>query len=127
MTNSLHNLMHTYAQPWFILVCISFWLQFFLQKAGIHIPWVHAWWDDLICLPIVLHLIKGIFRTFHPLGKRFVLDRTMIILALVWISIAFEFLLPLYSEQYISDPIDVLCYTTGAWVYFRYLNTPISV
>lgn len=126
MTNYLLYAIQTYAQPWFLLACMSFWLQFFLQKAGIHIPWIHAWWDDLICLPVVLHLITGIFRTFHPLNAKFVLDRTMVILAFAWISIAFEFLLPLYCTKYISDPIDILCYAMGAWIYYRYLNKPLS-
>ncbi|MCC5932375.1 MAG: hypothetical protein JJU28_24230 [Cyclobacteriaceae bacterium] len=127
MTFSLRIVSQTYAQPWFLLACMSFWLQFFLQKAGIHIPWIHAWWDDLICLPVVMHLITGIFRAFHPQGKTFVLDRTMIVMTFIWISIVFEFLLPMYSEQYVSDPIDILCYATGGWIYFRYLNNPLSV
>ncbi|MGF1637912.1 MAG: magnesium citrate secondary transporter [Cyclobacteriaceae bacterium] len=115
----------TYSQPWFIIICCSFWLQYYLQSIGIHINLVHSYWDDLISIPIILHIIIGLFRGFHPHGKAFVFEKGHIILAVLWVSVWFEGILPLISPQYIADPIDVLMYVIGGLIYYFFLNKPI--
>jgi hypothetical protein len=40
----------------------AFWANWIAQKNGFHIPWIHAYMDDLICIPVILFPLMFLFR-----------------------------------------------------------------
>lgn len=112
-----------FRQPWFLL-CISLAvLHFILQKSGILIPFAHAYLDDLLCLPVVcglaltaMRLIKG--NPWYRLEFRHVL------ITFLLFSFWFEYYLPLQSEVYTADPLDLIAYALGGLFFWKFINPP---
>jgi hypothetical protein len=113
--------------PFFIISCVLFWINQFLERVlGIFIPYVHSYLDDLLAMPVVLGITLQAFRLFHPLKDRFIFTKSHIIIAVVYFSLIFEVLLPMKSDTYTRDPWDVLCYAIGAVAFYYWINKPAS-
>lgn len=107
--------------PFFFLPCILFWVNQYLEKAqGIFIPLVHGYLDDLLAIPVILGITLQVYRWIHPLKHAFSFTKNQILVAVAYISLIFEGLLPLWSDVYVRDPWDIFCYGLGS-VYFYYL------
>ncbi|HSJ69683.1 MAG TPA: hypothetical protein VK921_18520 [Anditalea sp.] len=109
--------------PLFIFSCLVFWINQYLERIQeIYIPYVHAYLDDLLAMPVVLGITLQAFRWFHPLKDKFIFTKTHIILAVVYFSLIFEVILPMKSEIYTRDWWDVLCYALGALAFYYFIN-----
>ena len=119
--------MPLYLNPYFILPVVLFWANQFVEKILlIHVPWIHAYLDDLLAMPVVFGITLQVYRWIHPLKGRFVFTKTQVIIGLFYFAFLFEILLPKWSPQYTADPWDVVCYGLGAWLFFKKINIPES-
>ncbi len=118
-------LMSIIKNPVFIIFCLLFWLNQGIERIWkIHIPWVHAYFDDLLAMPVVLGISLQVFRWIHPLHHQFIFTKTQVTVGVVYFSLVFEIFLPLWSDTYTSDPYDVLCYGLGSILFYKLINKP---
>lgn len=109
--------------PFFLLACLVFWLNQFLEKIlGIYIPYAHAYLDDLLAMPVVLGITLQVYRWIHPLRENFTFSKAQVVVGLVYFSFLFEFLLPRWSTTYTADLWDVFCYGIGAIIFYKLIN-----
>ncbi|SIT83322.1 hypothetical protein [Pontibacter indicus] len=82
--------------------------------------WVQHYLDDLLCLPLVLTVTRFILRFFYGSQLRF--SWYHVAFTVVYFSLAFELFFPTFMPRYTSDWADVLCYTAGGLIFYRFLN-----
>lgn len=89
---------------------------------GYPIPWVHSYLDDVMCPGIVLGFALFIQQqfTFRHANYQFGWGQTGFFV--LWYSLLFEVLFPLWDSRHYSDPWDVLAYSLGAVLFMRYGN-----
>jgi hypothetical protein len=106
---------------------LLFWILFFvyavlylLKTLGYYTPWISDYLADLLCLPIVLSIVLFAMRKMRVVPESFELTPAMILAALIYFSIVFEWLLPLWSDRYQSDFLDIVAYSLGAIAYYYF-------
>ena len=79
-------------------------------------PLLRSYGDDLLTLPIVLSLMDELA---YWSGSRISPKRRWLLALIgwIWFSALFEGLLPIYFEEMVSDPADVLAYGLGGCLY----------
>jgi len=118
------RLMTVFRNPYFIVCCLLFWTNQFLERIlGIFIPFVHEYLDDLLAMPVVLGISLQVFRWISHLKDRFILTKTQILVGVAYFAFLFEFLLPMFSPVYTRDFWDMFCYGVGAVFFHRLINT----
>ncbi|WPP51121.1 magnesium citrate secondary transporter [Catalinimonas niigatensis] len=90
-----------------------------------YIPYVHAYLDDLVCMPVVLGISMQVMQYLRTSKGLYFLSKSHVLLAFGYISIMFEIILPIFSDTYTSDPWDVVCYAAGSWIYYQTVIKPI--
>lgn len=114
--------------PLFILSCLLFWINQYLEKVlQIFIPFVHSYLDDLLLMPVVLGLTLQIYRWIHPLKEKFSFTKIQIVVAVAYFSALFEGILPLWSNLYTRDLLDVVFYSIGAIIFYFLINKPYTI
>ncbi|MFC4870360.1 magnesium citrate secondary transporter [Negadavirga shengliensis] len=109
--------------PFFLLPCLLFWInQYFEKTQGTFIPIVHSYLDDLLAMPVILGITLQIYRWLHPLKQTLVFTKLQIAVAVAYISLIFEILLPIWSDVYVRDIWDVFCYVLGAIYFYHLIN-----
>lgn len=112
--------MNVFKNLYFFIPVLLFAGNQVLEKVfEIFIPWVHAYLDDLLALPVILGITLQIYRWIHPLGEDFRFKKEHVIVAFLYVSVVFEGILPWYSEVYIRDFWDTLCYGLGT-IFFHF-------
>lgn len=96
----------------FVLAFCANWI---LQRNGIHIPLVHAYMDDLICIPVILFPFLFLYKM---LVKNAILPLSYIISACVIICVVFELVLPSMHAHHTSDYVDMVLYAMGALLFY---------
>lgn len=118
------SIMNVFKNPYFFIPILLFAGNQVLEKGfEIFIPWVHAYLDDLLALPVILGITLQIYRWIHPLGEGFRFKKEHVIVAFLYVSVVFEGVLPWYSEVYIRDLWDILCYGLGSLIFYFKINT----
>jgi hypothetical protein len=111
----------------FLIPVLLFLINQLLEKAfKIFIPLVHAYFDDLLALPVILGITLQLYRLMHPKKEAFSFTKIQIFIALIYVSVVFEWFLPKFSKTYTSDLMDVVCYSLGALYYYFLINPPIK-
>ncbi|MEJ7665926.1 MAG: hypothetical protein WKG07_43620 [Hymenobacter sp.] len=85
-------------------------------------PWLTSYLADVLFLPLLLSVALALHRAW--LGSSATLPVVWVLAAYVGVAVWFEGILPLYSARAVADPLDVLAYGVGAWVFLRWLNRP---
>lgn len=112
-----------FKNPFFFIPCVIFWINQYLEKSlGFFIPFVHAYLDDLMAMPVVLGITLQIFRWIHPMKNDIIFTKFQVVVGLLYFSFLFEFALPKWSENYSSDILDVVCYGIGALIFYSFIN-----
>lgn len=115
-----------FKNPIFIFASIAFWVNQYLEKSlGIFVPIYHSYGDDLMAMPVVFGICLQLMRWCHPIGNQLTFSTKHVMIGLVYFSVVFEIVLPLISKTYTGDPIDVLCYSFGAFVFLKFMNKPV--
>lgn len=114
-----------FKNPIFIFASFAFWVNQYLEKSlGIFIPFYHAYGDDLMAMPVVFCICLQVMRWFHPEGSQLTFSKKQVIIGLAYFSVVFEIILPLISQTYTADPLDVICYGLGTLVFLKFMNKP---
>ncbi|MBO0357945.1 hypothetical protein J0X19_08315 [Hymenobacter sp. BT186] len=79
---------------------------------------------DLLALPLELTLILYFMRRWYFRRPSFVLPASWIVSTWVVFAGWFEVLLPLFDRRATADPLDVLAYAVGGFIFRRWLNRP---
>lgn len=116
-------MMSVFKNPYFLIACVLFWANQFLEKVmKVFIPYVHAYLDDLLAMPVILGITLQVFKWIHPLREDFVFNKTQVVVGWLYFSFLFEFLLPRWSSIYTADILDILCYGLGAITFYKLIN-----
>ncbi|MCH7413055.1 magnesium citrate secondary transporter [Belliella sp. R4-6] len=115
--------MSVFKNIYFIIPCILFWINQAVERLlGIYIPYVHAYLDDLLAMPVVLGVTLQVFRWIHPSRNLFYFTKVQLLVGWLYFSFLFEVLLPRWSATYTADIWDVLCYAIGTVIFDRLIN-----
>lgn len=115
--------MRVLQNPYFLTACLLFWANQYLEKIeGIYLPFVHAYLDDILAMPVVLGITLQVFQWIHPQRAKFRFTPVQVLVGWLYFSFLFEFLLPKWSDIYVSDPLDVLMYGLGSLLFYRLIN-----
>ena len=100
-------------------VCLNlYFLVLIAREINIKLPhFINDYYGDLICIPMVLSITQKLIRIIQQ-NPNFLIQKTMNITVVVYFSLMFEWILPIYSDRYTSDWIDVICYVAGGFVFF---------
>ncbi len=116
-------MMSIFKNPYFLAASLFFWVNQFLEKVlKIFIPYVHAYLDDLLAMPVILGITLQVFKWIHPLKDDFVFSKTQVLVGWAYLSFLFEFLLPKWSSTYTGDILDIVCYGLGAVAFYKLIN-----
>lgn len=111
--------------PIVVFAAVAFWVNQYLEKVvGIFLPVYHSYGDDLLAMPVVFAICLQVMRWIHPSGSQLVFTGRQLLVGLLYFSLVFELALPKLSPVYVSDPLDVLCYALGTWIFWRFINRP---
>jgi len=106
---------------WFILGLIIWAAVVVLRRNSKVIPFVNDHLTDLYAVPMFSYMVTKIMNhTYYPDWRPSLTDLLSFALNL---TIVFEILFPMFSESYTSDYRDVVCYFTGALIYFLFLKS----
>ncbi len=95
-------------------------LHLWIRKIHFPIPvWLNNYWSDVLCLPIILTLMVLVIRRLQQ-KPMFLLELKHIVVVCVYISLMFELILPHFFTKFKSDLGDVLAYSLGALVFYRF-------
>lgn len=115
--------MSVFKNPYFFISVLLFAGNQVLEKGfGIFVPLVHAYLDDLLAIPVILGITLQVYRWIHPLKENFRFKKEHIFVAFLYVSVVFEGFLPWYSDQYVRDYWDILCYGLGAIFFYFKIN-----
>jgi len=89
---------------------------------------LHFYGGDLLFIPILMtstKIAKWLFK--FP----FEVNKVQVVIAFIYASVTFEWLLPIAGTNFVSDPFDILAYAMGALIYVYIIakgkNKPIEV
>jgi hypothetical protein len=75
---------------------------------------------DLLCMPLVLEITRQAMRLiFSP---NYDLSKFQILFAVLYVSLLFEYLLPMYQTRFYADVFDVFAYSAGATIWYLLLR-----
>ncbi|WP_317171726.1 hypothetical protein [Flavobacterium kayseriense] len=96
---------------------------FILQKAQRPLPqWVNNYWNDLLCIPLVLGALTYSIRWLKK-DDKFEFSLGFVIVLSSYYAIYFEYYLPKNNSRYTSDWIDVLLYFSGGLLFYLFQKT----
>lgn len=112
--------------PVFIVSVVLFCIHQILQKVmHIQIPYVDNYLDNILAMPIILTLLLAERQYLFKKGANYQLSVLTIIITTIYISLITELLFPLLSQNFHSDWLDVLCYSTGSLLFHFTINKSI--
>lgn len=108
-------------------VNLFFWLLIFSYSVTLYLKvtdilptgLIRSYYNDLICIPIVLYVITWVLRLFFQ-NRLLHLDWVKILVAVISFSITFEWIGPKYNTLHTADIIDVVCYGIGGVVFWKF-------
>jgi hypothetical protein len=83
---------------------------------------LHSYLDDLLCPAIVLGPALALGRTVIPGDPEWRLPRAWGLWFVLWYSMLFEALLPLFDARHYADPWDILAYGLGTVLFYLWAN-----
>ncbi|MFC5271004.1 hypothetical protein [Adhaeribacter terreus] len=78
--------------------------------------------NDLLCLPLVLGAAVFLQRNMVLRQADYALTGWQIGLVVIYFSLMFEGVIPLFVSRYTADFFDVICYGLGGWAFWFFGN-----
>ena len=97
------------------------------EQFNASIPLLHAYLEDVLALPIILSTALIAVQYLLPGNRNFVITRRDLLIIIVLFTLYFEGILPYFNENFTSDPVDILCYAVGAWIFQSFMNRPLPI
>lgn len=107
----------------FAVMAALYLIHFVVERAGMRIPLVHAYMDDLFCLPLVLFPLLLLFRLKQ--GHTYTFPLGYVMATWVAMSLLFEIWIPARNPNFTADPLDILMYGLGGAL-FAYMQQPFA-
>ena len=107
-------------KKYFVLLVMSFSYLIHLLFRYMHYSvyrFFSNYFADILCLPLLLSFSLLLLRYLKKENNLW-LNLRQIIFALIYTSILFEFIIPIYSSRYTSDFFDILAYSLGAFFFY---------
>jgi hypothetical protein len=119
--------MTVFKNPFFYIPVLIFVVNQVLERYfKLFIPFAHSYLDDLLAIPVILGITLQIYRKIHPEKDTFSLTKIQILVAIIYVSVVFEWFLPRFSSTYTSDILDVICYFVGGFYFYFLINIPLK-
>lgn len=80
-------------------------------------PFFSHYFADLLCMPLLLSS-AGLFMRWLRAEEGLYLSWAMILVATLYVSLVFEYVLPLLFERYTADVWDVVMYGVGGGLFY---------
>ncbi len=101
---------------WYYLGLLGWAFIVILRKFGIYIPVVNNYLTDLYAVPMYCYTIEFLMTQFFQykwkINLKFILTSTL------YLTLIFEVFGPLFSEKFVGDFVDFLCYLAGGLIFF---------
>ncbi|HVW98343.1 MAG TPA: hypothetical protein VHA56_20420 [Mucilaginibacter sp.] len=117
--------MKTLLNKWFIAGCLVWLLIFLSRKTGHPIPYLNGYIDDLFAVPVICNLALFSLRRLIVKSDHYTLSPGHVIFVVVYVTFAFEILLPMLSKTYTADWLDVVLYVIGGVFFYKVMNRPV--
>jgi len=117
--------MKTLLNRWFIAGCIVWLLVFATRKLHHPIPYINGYITDVFAIPVIATLALCFQRVVVFKSNFYTLSKWHVVFITVYVSLAFEVLLPWLSKTYTGDWADVLLYIVGGIFFYRVMNKPV--
>ncbi|MGE6355996.1 hypothetical protein ACQKCJ_19175 [Flavobacterium sp. NPDC079362] len=99
------------------LMVITAAIIYYRQSATLFLPWyVDDYLNDLLCMPLVLGLLLSTIRYLKN-DSSFQFSKSFIAGLALYYAVYFEYYLPGVNARYTGDPIDVLLYFLGGFLF----------
>ncbi|MCC5918265.1 MAG: hypothetical protein JJU02_13180 [Cryomorphaceae bacterium] len=108
--------------PWFWFASVLFLINQWLESHGIFIPFVHAYLDDVLAIPIVLGFTLAFQQQFTFQNRNYTFSYGHVIFMILLLSVYFEWYLPGKHDHHYADPWDVLAYSIGGFLFYYFMN-----
>ncbi|SHO59475.1 magnesium citrate secondary transporter [Algoriphagus zhangzhouensis] len=113
--------------PIFFVSALLFWVNQGAEKLfGETHSFIRSYEDDLLAMPVILGITLQVFQWIHPLKNQFRFTWVQCLVGFLYVSVAFEGILPLYSETYTRDYWDIVCYAIGTFGFYKLINPKAS-
>lgn len=112
-----------------ILFCLglSYGIHLVLKFGHIPVPGFFShYFADLLCMPLLLSFALLSMRWFRGENDR-QLPWSMVLVAIVYVSLVFELVLPAFFKRYTSDVWDVVMYGLGGVLFFVFQKHLVPV
>lgn len=114
-------------RPWFLLACSLVLLHQVTERFfDFHHWFLDSYFDPLLLMPILLHLLLWERRLFFKKGTDYVFPPAILLLYLLVASVVFELIFPLLEKRFTGDVFDVFAYSTGTLAFYLLSNKPYS-
>jgi hypothetical protein len=90
------------------------------QFVAIENAFLNYYLNDLLCLPLVLGAAVFLQRNLVLRQPAYALTAWQIGLVVVYFSVMFEGVIPLFVSRYTADFRDVICYGLGGWLFWYF-------
>jgi hypothetical protein len=119
--------MKTLLNPWFIVFC-SIWAVLYFARITHHpVLYLNGHLGDFLAVPVLANLGLCFQRIFIDKRSTYVLKPGHLVFIVLYLSIAFEWLLPKYHpETFTGDWTDTVLYVIGGVFFWLIINKPIS-
>lgn len=104
----------------FYVLIVFYTINKVVSLSGMHIPLITDYFNDLICLPILLTAALVFMQIIND-GDYIIGNYKMLMTWLI-LSLWNELLLPTISKKYTADKYDVICYAVGLLIFAAFMN-----
>lgn len=103
----------------YVLACVNrYWPVWRLPT------FVNSHLADLVDLPLQLTMVLWLMRRFYFRQASYVLPTSWIVASWAVIAVWFELIMPQFNPKMVADPLDVVAYSLGGLVFWRWMNRP---
>lgn len=97
-----------------------------LEKAGVFIPFVHSYLDDILTPGIVLGFALAFQQQLTYRNKDYLFSIGHIVFFVAWYSLLFELVFPYFDPRHHADALDIVAYTLGGALFLYWGNRGVE-
>jgi len=117
--------MKTLLNKWFITGCLIWLIVFITRKLHHPIPYLNGYITDVFAIPVIATLALCFQRVVVFKSDFYTLSVWHLVFITMYVSLAFEVLLPRLSKTYTGDWVDVGLYIVGGVFFYKVMNKPV--
>jgi len=110
--------MKLFLKPYFILFVLTYFLIRLLRFLELELPEViNSHLTDFLFMPILLTVsLVGVRKLKRD--ENIKLTSAMVIVSVIFVSVVFEFIMPIKSPLFVGDYLDIVAYCLGALFFY---------